>query len=49
VNSFVLQQVVHFLGQMQQFQFALPVADSGEPAHQLADPGAIDIRHIAKV
>ena len=44
-----LQKVVHFLGQMQQFQFALPIADCGEPAHQFADPGAIDIRHIAKV
>src|SRR5262249_24393410 len=38
-----LQQVMHLLGQVQQFQFPTLIADGGVSAHQLADPGAIDV------
>ena len=33
-----LQKIVHFLRQMQQLQFALPIANRSESAHQFANP-----------
>src|ERR1019366_6714474 len=44
-----LQQVMHFLGQVEQFQFAALVADGCEPADQFADTGAVNVSDVAKV
>src|SRR4051812_47444905 len=44
-----LQQVVHFLRQVKQLQFAALIADGGERAHQLADARAVDVRDFAQV
>src|SRR5271165_4672185 len=44
-----LQQVVNFLGQVQQFEFAALVAYGGKGADQLADARAVNISDLAKV
>src|SRR5208282_2598211 len=44
-----LQQVVNFLGEVEQLEFAALVLGSGEGADQLADTGAVDIVHVAEV
>jgi hypothetical protein len=44
-----LQQIVNFLGQVEQLQLATLVAYRGESANQFADPGAIDVVHIAQI
>src|ERR1700716_2061641 len=44
-----LQQIMHFLGQVQQFKLAAAVFDRCEGADQLADPRAVDIADVAKV
>src|SRR6266576_3864168 len=44
-----LQQVMYFLGQVEQLQFATLILDSGVGADQLADARAVDVVHVAKV
>lgn len=44
-----LQQIVHFLGQMQQFQFTAPAFYSRVCAHQLSDTRAVDVANIPEV
>src|SRR5581483_7600712 len=44
-----LQQVVHFLGEVEQLEFAALVADAGESADQFADAGAVDVINVSEV
>src|ERR1017187_4210732 len=44
-----LEQVVHLLGQVQQFEFAALVLGRRVGADKFADAGAVDIVHVAKV
>src|SRR5579884_3079027 len=44
-----LQEVVNFLGKVQQFQFAATIANAGEGAYQFTDARAVDISHIGQV
>src|SRR6478609_9260660 len=44
-----LQQVVDFLGQVEQLQLAAFAPHGGKRAHQFADPGAVDISNVAQV
>src|SRR4029077_12496763 len=44
-----LQQIVHFLGQLQQLQLSAFAADRGESADQFADAGAVNVGHVAQI
>src|ERR1700722_8279416 len=44
-----LQQVMNFLGQVEQLEFATLITHGGEGADQLANARAVDIVHIAEV
>ncbi len=44
-----LQQVMNFLGQVEQFEFSTLVANRGEGADQLTNPRAIYIGHFAQI
>src|ERR1700677_2339069 len=44
-----LKQIVNFLGEVQQFEFAAPIFGCGKGADQFADAGAIDIVDLAEV
>src|SRR6185312_12461997 len=44
-----LQQVVHLLCKVQQFELAALVADGRKGTDQLANSGAVDIGHIAEI
>src|SRR5579864_1433973 len=44
-----LQQVVDFLGEVQQLEFAALVLDGGVGADQFADARAVDVVYVAKV
>ena len=44
-----LKQIVDFLGEVQEFEFAALILGSGEGADQFADAGAIDIVNVLKV
>src|SRR5271155_4405942 len=44
-----LQQVVHLLGEVQQFEFATLVLGGGKGADQFADAGAVDVVDLAEV
>src|SRR5215472_5063219 len=42
-----LEQVVNFLGEVEQLELAALVANGSERADQLADTGAVDVGHVA--
>ena len=44
-----LQQVVHFLGEMEQFEFAALILGGGEGADQFTDARAIDVIDLAEI
>src|SRR5207302_1232213 len=44
-----LEQVVDFLGQLEQLELAALIADAGEGAHQFSDTGAVNISYVAQV
>jgi hypothetical protein len=44
-----LQQIVNFLGEVQQLQLAALVLGGGERADEFADAGAVDLIHVAEV
>src|SRR5215472_2379990 len=44
-----LEQVVNFLGEVEQLELAALVANGSERADQLADTGAVDVGHVAEV
>src|SRR5215469_4231016 len=44
-----LEQVVNFLGEVEQLELAALVANGSERADQLADSGAVDVGHVAEV
>src|SRR2546423_3488250 len=44
-----LEQVVDFLGQLEQLELAALVADAGKGAHQFSDAGAVNVSYVAQV
>src|ERR1700734_4010776 len=44
-----LQQVMHFLGEVEQLQFAALILRSSKSADQLADAGAVNVVDLAEV
>src|SRR5690349_16378521 len=44
-----LQQILDALSEIEELQLSAAVGHGGETRHQLADPRAVDIRHIAQV
>src|SRR5579863_5856773 len=44
-----LKQVVDFLGEVQQLEFAAAVVYGGEGVYQFPDPGAVNVIHVGQV
>src|SRR5580658_4433767 len=44
-----LKKIVNFFGQVQQFQFATAALCGGICAHELADPGTVDVIHVSEI
>src|SRR5450755_4604119 len=44
-----VEDVVNFLGEVQELQFAAGVADGGEAAHEFSDTGAVEVVDAVEV
>lgn len=44
-----MQHVLHFLREIEQFEFASGLAERGETADQFSDPGAVDVVDLGEV
>ena len=44
-----LQQIMHLLRQVEQFELATLIADRRKGAHQLSDAGAVDISNVTEI